>query len=287
MKDSLNAHDEHSLKKIKCNYRLKQIFNYIKEKKLLEIIKYNNNLQTRLNININNYIDYYNKIVIEIIPLNKNDKNEFINIPKQDEPSYHIFFNDDKNETKRNYFKKDEKVSKIKIIIDTNVKSLKNLFKCCKNIEKINFIKFNRKDIDDMSSMFYECSSLKELVFNNFHTDNVKNMRYMFIRCFSLKKLNLNNFNTAHVTDMSCMFYECSSLNELILNNFNTNNVKNMRYMFYYCTSLKDLNLENFNINKETKIDDMFLYCSDELIMNIKNKYKNIAIIISSFEFVD
>ena len=55
---------------IKSNYRLKQIFKNIKENKLLDIIKYNKNIQKRLNIGINDYIEYYNKIIIDIFPRN-------------------------------------------------------------------------------------------------------------------------------------------------------------------------------------------------------------------------
>ena len=71
-------------------------------------------------------------------------------------------------------------MTKIRIIIDYQIKSFKNLFKYCKCIEYINFIKFNRNNITNMSSMFNECSLLKELNITNFNTNNVINMRYMF-----------------------------------------------------------------------------------------------------------
>ena len=43
---------------------------------------------------------------------------------------------------------------KIALIIDCQIKSLKGLLKNIWNIEKLNFIKFNRKDITDMTKMF-------------------------------------------------------------------------------------------------------------------------------------
>ena len=76
--------------------------------------------------------------------------------------------------------KKGEKIKIIKIIIDYQVKSLENLFNDCKCIESINFKKFYRNNITDMSSMFYKCSSLKELILNNFNTNNVIDMSWMF-----------------------------------------------------------------------------------------------------------
>ena len=60
-------------------YILKNIFNYLDKNKLLEIIKYNKKIQTRLNININNYKEHseiYSLIEIEIIPI-KNKKSDY------------------------------------------------------------------------------------------------------------------------------------------------------------------------------------------------------------------
>ena len=73
-------------------------------------------------------------------------------------------------------------MTKIKIIIDYQVKSFKELFSGCYYIESINFKKFYRNNITDMSYMFAGCSSLKELNLNNFNTNNVTNMSDMFIQ---------------------------------------------------------------------------------------------------------
>ena len=268
-----------NIKNIKSNYILKKIFNNLEEKKSLKVIKINNNIKKNLNININNYKEYsakYSSIEIEIKIVN-NEYGKFINIEKEDEIYYHIYFNNKKEEIKRNYIKKGEKVENIKILINCQIKSLKDLFKYCSCIESINFKKLSwSNNIDDISYMFYGCSSLKELNLNNFYFNNVTNINGMFWGCLSLKELNLNNFITNNVTSMSCMFYGCSSLKELNLNNFNTNNVTNMGYMFSGCSSLKELNLNNFNTNNVGNMNGMFYECSNELIMKIKNKYKNI-----------
>ena len=92
----------------------------------------------------------------------------------------HIYFNGNKEEAKRNYLKQGDKVTKIKVIIEYEIKSLSGLFDKCKSVTKISFIKFNRKDINDMRYMFSGCASLEEINFINFHTDNVINMSYMF-----------------------------------------------------------------------------------------------------------
>ena len=215
-----NEYNQNSnLAKIRSKYIIIKIFDNLKKNKLLNNINYNKKYQKLMNKKLIDYKREYSKIEIEIIP-EKNSYGEFIKISKN---GYHIYFNNNKEETKRKKINKGEKVNKIKVIIDYKIKSLSNLFDGCNCIKKINFTKFNNEDITNMSGMFYECSSLKELNFSNFNTNNVTDMKDMFYGCSSLKELNLSNFNTNNVKDMSGMFYNCSSLKELNLSNFNTN----------------------------------------------------------------
>ena len=152
----------------------------------------------------------------------KNKATNFIMIKEEDRKYFHIYFDDNKEEVKRKYYSElnnRDEVSKIKIIIDYQVKSFQDLFKYCGSVESINFKK-----------------SFKEINLSNFNTDNVTDMSLMFYNCSSLKELNLSKFNTNKVTDMYCMFNGCKSLKELNLSNFNTNNVKNMSKMFSFCS---------------------------------------------------
>ena len=222
------------------------------KRKSLETIRYNKNLQKRINININHYKAYseiYSSIELDIIP-KKGEYGKFINIYGEDKKFIHIYFNDNKKkEIGKTLLWKDDNVSKISIIIDYQIKSFSELFYNCECIESIKFKKFYRNNVTDMSWMFRGCSSLKEL--------------------------NLNNFNTNNVTNMSCMFYGCSWLKELNLNNFNINNVTDMNSMFHGCSSLKELNLNNFNTNNVTNMSDMFRECLKELKLKIKSQFKN------------
>ena len=181
-------------RKIRNKYVLQQLFEHLNQRIFLKIIKYNKKLQKNLNIGHKEYKKYC-EIEIEIIPTEDkyNRLFPFINFNNKEEESYyHIYYDDNKNQKKgknRNYI--GYNIKKIKIIIDYQVKSFCKLFKNCCCIKSINFIKFNRNDITNMSYMFYRCSSLKEL--------------------------NLSNFNTKNVNDMSHIFYGCTSLEELIL----------------------------------------------------------------------
>ena len=163
---------------------LNTIFRNPRRRRFLNIVKYNKRIQNQLNLSIKDYKEYP-QIEIEIIP-KKGKYGEFINIDEDDEKYYHIYFNDNKEE-KDNFFNKEDNVTKIKVIIDYQVKSFKDLFSGCYCIESINFKKFYRDNITDMSGMFSECKSLKELNLNNFNTYNVTNMSVMFNGCKSLK----------------------------------------------------------------------------------------------------
>ena len=175
-------------KNLKNKYILLKIFDNILKKKLLEIIKYNKKIQKRINININDYKEYseiYSSIEIKIIPAKK--CLSFINFKEEDEEYYHIYFDNNKEEIKMDFLRDSDRVKKIKIIIDYQVKSFNNLFRDC-YIKSISFKKFFRNNINCMSNMFYGCSSLKELNLNNFNTNNVKDMSHMFYNCLSLEK---------------------------------------------------------------------------------------------------
>ena len=86
---------------IKNKFILKKIFNFLTKNKTLSLIQYNKSIQQKLNIDINNYKNYY-EIEIEIIPA-KNKNGKFINIiNKNDEIFFHIFFNDNNKKKLKN-----------------------------------------------------------------------------------------------------------------------------------------------------------------------------------------
>jgi len=147
---------ENKFQNIKSYYILQKIFNNLETKRRLNIIRLNKNMKKKLDINLNDYKEYL-KIEIDLKIINNNNQ-RFINIQKEDEKYYHIYFDNNKEEIKRHSINNDEKIENIKIIVDYEIKSLSNLFRYCKCIESINFKKFNRKNINDMSWMFFDCS---------------------------------------------------------------------------------------------------------------------------------
>ena len=128
---------------IKSKLILKKVFNNLETKKSLNIVKYNN-IMKRINIIINDYKKFsenYSSIEIEIKKVN-NKYGQFINFKKEDEKYYHIYFNNNEEEIKRNFINKDEQIKIIKITIDYQVKSLDKLFYNCNCNESINLKNF-------------------------------------------------------------------------------------------------------------------------------------------------
>ena len=237
-KEKVQLNSKNILNKINSKYILKTIFWNLSKKGSLNIIKYNKTFQKILEINeedFKEYLEKFSPIEIEIIPA-LNEKGIFINIPnKKNKSHFHIFFNDSNDEIYNNCLEEDDKVFKIKIIIDHKVVSFNKLFENCKCIESINFKKFYRINIEDMRSMFWQCSSLKEVNMSKFITNNVINMSWMFYRCHSLKKIDMSNCNIDSLTKMVGIFWGCSSLEEVNLPRFKVDNEINMRCMFSEC----------------------------------------------------
>ena len=259
---------------IKSDYFLKKIFTYSNKVKSFKIVKLNKQIQRRLNLGIKDYKDCsetFTPIEIVIIPIKelKDGYAKFINVIDKID-YYHIYFNNNNKETKRNTVYKHDKVTKIKVILDYQIKSFEGLFKYC-NIELIIFKKFCRNNITNMKEMFLGCNTLKEINLSKFNTSNVSNMYRMFLNCSSLIELNLNNFNTNNVTNMSSMFQDCKSLKELNISNFITINITNMRGMFFNCRSLKNINISNFNTINVKDMNSMFSNCKSLEKINLSN----------------
>ena len=197
-KDTTSKVEEQGLRNLQSDYFIQKFFGYMSERKYLETIRYNKSIQKRINININHYKAYSEtktSIELDIIPM-KGKYGKFININEEDKKYFHIYFNDNKKkEIENTSLYKDDNVSKISIIIDYQIKSLKKLFYNCSCISSIIFKKFYRNNISDMSWMFSYCSSLKELNLNNFNTNIVTDMSHMFSGCSDDLKMKIKSEN--------------------------------------------------------------------------------------------
>ena len=166
---------------IKSKYILKQIFDILQEFKMLNIIRYNKNLQKLLNITIEDYKK--NGIIeIEIIPCD-NTNGKFISFNEKLSSYYHIYFNDNKRETK-NTIINTYNAKKIKVVIDHQVESLKGLFKECHDITNIEYISDKL-----FVAKFDKSNFFKDLQFSNISD--------ILVTLFVLKFDKFNSFNAS------------------------------------------------------------------------------------------
>ena len=85
-------------KNLKCDYFLQKLLNNLLKKKSLYIIKYNKNIQKRINISIKDYKEYsekYSSIEIEL-EFTSDKRGQIFDIDKENEIYYHIYLNDNK-----------------------------------------------------------------------------------------------------------------------------------------------------------------------------------------------
>ena len=130
--------------KIKNNYILKQIFEKLKTYTKLEIIKYNKQIQKRLNLSVKDYKEYcqlYSSIEIEL-KVEDNECNKLINISDKEKKYFHIYLDNSNKETKRNYLKENENAKNIKTTTNHQVKLFKSSLHNCSHISSITFKNF-------------------------------------------------------------------------------------------------------------------------------------------------
>ena len=85
-KDTTSKVEEQGLRNLKSDYFIQKFFEYMPKRKSLETIRYNKNIQKRINININHYKAYSEtktSIELDIIPM-KGKFGVFININEED-----------------------------------------------------------------------------------------------------------------------------------------------------------------------------------------------------------
>ena len=133
------------IKKIQSKYIMKLIMDNLKVKMRLNLMKYNKNLQKKLDIKLKDYAEYSKIVIIEIVPSKVLQKAYFINFEPGEKDYIKIYF--DGKRRKENYIIKKDITSKIKIIIKSEFKKFDSLFYHCKCTQKITFVCFNRVDI--------------------------------------------------------------------------------------------------------------------------------------------
>lgn len=193
----------------------------------------------------------------------------------------------------------------------SNVTSIDQLFKNCKNLTDVSGLKdWDVSNVETMEQAFNGCDELRDIsalstwdvskvtsfrvmfgetaltsnslnALKDWDVSNVKDMSSLFYNCTYLTNVDaLSKWNVGNVTKMPGMFDSCSNLkNADGMKKWNVSNVTSMHEMFYRCYRLEHLDASNWDVSNVTRFNQMFDGCGAKsvngAVVNFSNKTFN------------
>ena len=155
-----------------------------------------------------------------------------------------------------------------------NITDSSSVFSTCKKLKTIaNIGNLNISKADGISYLFYECNSLTQLDLSNWDTSNIQYMIATFDGCNNLTELNCSTWNTSKVYNMQLAFYNCNSLETIPVRDWDTRNVIYMDKTFGNCTSLVNLDVSKWDTSKVVELTNTFYHCSSLKTLDV-SKWK-------------
>ena len=155
-----------------------------------------------------------------------------------------------------------------------NITDSSSVFSTCKKLKTIaNIGNLNISKADGMSYLFYECNALTQLDLSNWDTSNIQYMIATFDGCNNLTELNCSTWNTGKVYNMQLAFYNCNSLETIPVRDWDTKNVMYMDKTFGNCTSLVNLDVSKWDTSKVVELTNTFYHCSSLKTLDV-SKWK-------------
>ena len=155
-----------------------------------------------------------------------------------------------------------------------NITDSSSVFSTCKKLKTItNIGNLNISKADGMSYLFYECNALTQLDLSNWDTSNIQYMIATFDGCNNLTELNCSTWNTSKVYNMQLAFYNCNSLETIPVRDWDTRNVVYMDKTFGNCTSLVNLDVSKWDTSKVVELTNTFYHCSSLKTLDV-SKWK-------------
>ena len=155
-----------------------------------------------------------------------------------------------------------------------NITDSSSVFSTCKKLKTItNIGNLNISKADGMSYLFYECNALTQLDLSNWDTENIQYMIATFDGCNNLTELNCSTWNTSRVYNMQLAFYNCNSLETIPVRDWNTKSLMYMDKLFGNCTSLVNLDVSKWDTSKVVEMTNVFYHCSSLKTLDV-SKWK-------------
>lgn len=166
-----------------------------------------------------------------------------------------------------------------------NITDSSSVFSTCKKLKTIaNIGNLNISKADGMSYLFYECNALTQLDLSNWDTGNIQYMIATFDGCNNLTELNCSTWNTSKVYNMQLAFYNCNSLETIPVRDWDTRSVMYMDKAFGNCTSLVNLDVSKWNTSKVVELTNTFYHCSSLKTLDV-SKWKTSNVLRSDSLF--
>ena len=166
-----------------------------------------------------------------------------------------------------------------------NITDSSSVFSTCKKLKTIaNIGNLNISKADGMSYLFYECNALTQLDLSNWDTSNIQYMIATFDGCNNLTELNCSTWNTGKVYNMQLAFYNCNSLETIPVRDWNTKSVMYMDKAFGNCTSLINLDVSKWDTSKVVELTNTFYHCSSLKTLDV-SKWKTSNVLRSDSLF--
>ena len=166
-----------------------------------------------------------------------------------------------------------------------NITDSSSVFSTCKKLKTItNIGNLNISKADGMSYLFYECNALTQLDLSNWDTSNIQYMIATFDGCNNLTELNCSTWNTGKVYNMQLAFYNCNSLETIPVRDWNTKSVMYTDKAFGNCTSLVNLDVSKWDTSKVVEMTSVFYHCSSLKTLDV-SKWKTSNVLRSDSLF--
>jgi hypothetical protein len=160
-----------------------------------------------------------------------------------------------------------------------NITDSSSVFSTCKKLKSIaNIGNLNISKADGMSYLFYECNALTQLDLSNWDTGNIQYMISTFNGCNNLTELNCSTWNTGKVYNLQLAFLNCKSLETIPVRDWDTRSLMYMDKAFAYCTSLTNLDVSKWDTSKVVEMTNVFYQCSSLKTLDV-SKWKTSNVI--------
>ena len=160
-----------------------------------------------------------------------------------------------------------------------NITDSSSVFSSCKKLKTIaNIGNLNISKADGMSYLFYECDALTQLDLSNWDTSNIRYMISTFNGCTNLTELNCSTWNTGKVYNLQLAFLNCKSLETIPVRDWDTRSLIYMDKAFSYCTSLTNLDVSKWDTSKVVEMTSVFYQCSSLKTLDV-SKWKTSNVI--------